>query len=307
MNLYKSVDINNYLYSIELALIKKTGAQRFPNDAELLDALKIKDVYNIQSKNRLYFLNRLENFNNNEKVNIDENAAITIEHIFPQNPDIKWKTDVGSEDYNFIKNNYLHTIANLTLSGNNGSLSNKSFLEKRDLADKGYKSSRLWLNKKLSSFEKWGRNEIESRFKEIADRFLQIWKFPTIEKDNLINDSEINIFDIDDATNKKIEYALFLGNKIQERHMSKIYTSIISQLIELEPNIVLNPSLARKINLVNIKKENELRTPAKINDDYCIETNINNNEKLDRIKFALEILKLEDELFIKFSSNNNDD
>lgn len=307
MNLYKSVDINNYLYSIELALIKKTGAQRFPNDAELLDALKIKDVYNIQSKNRLYFLNRLENFNNNEKVNIDENAAITIEHIFPQNPDIKWKTDVGSEDYNFIKNNYLHTIANLTLSGNNGSLSNKSFLEKRDLADKGYKSSRLWLNKKLSSFEKWGRNEIESRFKEIADRFLQIWKFPTIEKDNLINDSEINIFDIDDATNKKIEYALFLGNKIQERHMSKIYTSIISQLIELEPNIVLNPSLARKINLVNIKRENELRTPAKINDDYCIETNINNNEKLDRIKFALEILKLEDELFIKFSSNNNDD
>ena len=118
---------------------------------------------------------------------------------------------------------------------------------------------------------------------------------------------EINIFDIDDATNKKIEYALFLGNKIQERHMSKIYTSIIIQLIELEPNIVLNPSLARKINLVNIKRENELRAPAKINDDYCIETNINNNEKLDRIKFALEILKLEDELFIKFSSNNNDD
>ena len=204
MNLYKYVDINNYLYSIELALIKKTGAQRFPNDDELLDALKIKDVYNIQSKNRLYFLNRLENFNNNEKVNIDENSAITIEHIFPQNPDIKWKTDIGSEDYNFIKNNYLHTISNLTLSGNNGSLSNKSFLEKRDLVDKGYKSSRLWLNKQLSSFEKWGKKEIESRFEDISDRFLQIWKFPKIEMDDSINDSEINIFDIDDATNKKI-------------------------------------------------------------------------------------------------------
>lgn len=154
MNLYKSVDINNYLYSIQLALVKKVGAQRFPKDSELLDALKIKDVYNIQSKNRTYFLNRLENFNNNEKVNIDENSNITIEHIFPQNPDIKWKTDIGSEEYNFIESNYLHTISNLTLSGNNGSLSNKTFIEKRDLEDKGYKASRLWLNKQIASFEK---------------------------------------------------------------------------------------------------------------------------------------------------------
>lgn len=93
MNLYKSVDINNYLYSIELALIKKTGAQRFPNDAELM-LLKSK-MFIIYSQKQTIFLNRLENFNNNEKVNIDENAAITIEHIFPQNPDIKWKTDAG--------------------------------------------------------------------------------------------------------------------------------------------------------------------------------------------------------------------
>ena len=89
--------------------------------------------------------------------------------------------------------------------------------------------------------------------------------------------------------------------------MSKIYTSIISQLVELEPNILSNPSLSKKINLVNIKRENELRSSAKISDDYCIEINLSNNDKLDRIKFILETLKLEDELFIKFSSNNNVD
>lgn len=310
MNLYKSVDTNNYLYSIQAALVKKVGAQRFPKDSELLDALKIKDVYNIQSKNRNYFLNRLENFNNNEKVNIDENSNITIEHIFPQNPDIKWKTDIGSEDYNFIENNYLHTISNLTLSGNNGSLSNKTFIEKRDLKDKGYKASRLWLNKQIASFEKWGKSEIETRFNTIANRFLQIWGFPKIELDNSINDNEINIFDIDDAKYKKLEYGIFLGKKFQVRHMSKLYAEIMSQLFELEPNTFFNSNLGNKINLVPVEKESDLRTSAKINDDYCIETNINNNEKLNRIKHALELLKLEDELFIKYSSSldeNNED
>ena len=310
MNLYKSVDTNNYLYSIQAALVKKVGAQRFPKDSELLDALKIKDVYNIQSKNRNYFLNRLENFNNNEKVNIDENSNITIEHIFPQNPDIKWKTDIGSEDYNFIENNYLHTISNLTLSGNNGSLSNKTFIEKRDLKDKGYKASRLWLNKQIASFEKWGKSEIETRFNTIANRFLQIWEFPKIELDNSINDNEINIFDIDDAKYKKLEYGIFLGKKFQVRHMSKLYAEIMSQLFELEPNTFFNSNLGNKINLVPVEKESDLRTSAKINDDYCIETNINNNEKLNRIKHALELLKLEDELFIKYSSSldeNNED
>lgn len=310
MNLYKSVDTNNYLYSVQLALVKKVGAQRFPKDSELLDALKIKDVYNIQSKNRNYFLNRLENFNNNEKVNIDENSNITIEHIFPQNPDIKWKTDIGSEDYNFIENNYLHTISNLTLSGNNGSLSNKTFIEKRDLEDKGYKASRLWLNKQIASFEKWGRHEIETRFDTIANRFLQIWKFPEIELDNSINDNEINIFDIDDVKHKKPEYAVFLGKKFQVRYMSKLYAEIMSQLFELEPNTFFNSNLGNKINLVPVEKESDLRTPARINDDYSIETNINNNEKFNRIKHALELLKLEDELFIKCSSSldeNNED
>jgi len=56
----------------------------------------------------------------------------------------------------------LHTVSNLTLSGNNGKLSNKSFIEKRDLPDGGYKDSRLWLNRHLSNLSKWDRNEIEA-------------------------------------------------------------------------------------------------------------------------------------------------
>ena len=115
---------------------------------------------------------------------------------------------------------------------------------------------------------------------------------------------------IDDARNKKLEYAIFLGKKFQVRHMSKLYAEIMSQLFELEPNTFFNSNLGNKINLVSVEREKDLRASAKINDDYCVETNINNNEKLNRIKLALELLKLEDELFIKYSpsfDDNNED
>jgi len=123
-----------------------------------------KDVYNIKTKNRIYFLERLENFQNQEPVVIEGNEKITIEHIFPQNPDPKWKFDL-KEEYNFIRDNYLNIIGNLTLSGNNGKLSNKPFIEKRDMnednGEQGYKFSRLWLNRDLKEIEVWNKTEIE--------------------------------------------------------------------------------------------------------------------------------------------------
>ncbi|MEW8144038.1 MAG: DUF1524 domain-containing protein [Candidatus Thiodiazotropha endolucinida] len=35
-----------------------------------------------------------------------------IEHIFPQNPYLWWKRDLGGDEYNSIKETYLNTIGN---------------------------------------------------------------------------------------------------------------------------------------------------------------------------------------------------
>ena len=133
MRLYEDVDTSNYMVSLQKSMIKKKSSQRFPRDKEIIATLKEKDVYSIQTKNRNYFLERLENFQNNEPVKIDGNPNITIEHIFPQTPDAKWRINLGESQYNIMKEKYLNTIANLTLSGNNGKLSNKQFVEKRDM------------------------------------------------------------------------------------------------------------------------------------------------------------------------------
>lgn len=147
MTLYAEVDTDEYYDSIAKALLKKKGSAKFPSDEDLKTALRDKDLYNTQPKNRNYLFEMLENFNNREYVDTS-NENITIEHIFPRNPNEDWNKDLSLEDFFLFKEKHLNTIGNLTLSGNNGALSNKSFLAKKamnvDNKEQGYQYSRLW-------------------------------------------------------------------------------------------------------------------------------------------------------------------
>lgn len=300
MSLYDKVEQHNYLFSIQKSLLQRSGVQRFPRDIETINALREKDVYNIKSKNRTYLLERLENFDNKEPVIIEGNADITIEHIFPQNPDPKWKLVLDVDEYNLIKEKYTNTIGNLTLSGNNGKLGNKPFKEKRDLEVYGYKHSRLWLNKYLSGIDIWNHAEIEKRFDIISERFLRIWQIPEIDITEDIEKTEINIFEADDPTYKKLEYAIFFEQKVEVREVAKLYVLVFKQLFELQPETFFTTDISSRIGLTTNPIESSLRAPSKINDSYFIETSYSNREKFDRIKYALEIFGFEDELTIKY-------
>lgn len=302
MILYEKIDKNNYFLSMQKELLRKSGIQRFPKNKEVIESLKLKDVYNIQSKNRTYLLDRLENFENKEPVLIEGNSDITIEHIFPQNPDPKWKVELGADEYKFIKENYLNTIGNLTLSGNNGKLGNKPFIFKRDLENAGYKDSHLWLNKYLSNLKKWDKTEIEKRFELLAERFLKIWQIPDIEIEEIEQNDEVNIFEAEDPKHKKLEYAIFYDQKIEVNQVSKLYSEVFKKLFELQPETFFTTDLAEKITLTKNPKEGNPRQAVSINDTYYIEGNIDNIGKFDKIKYALTIFDSEDELSIKYAS-----
>lgn len=302
MRLYEDVDSANYLSSIQVALLKKKGNQRFPRNKEVINTLKEKDMYGIKPKNRIYFLERLENHQNKELVKIEGNPDITIEHIFPQNPDPKWKIELGEEEYSFIKENYLNTISNLTLSGNNGNLGNKVFLSKKEMnvygKEQGYKYSRLWLNRYLSELDKWGRQEIEKRFEIIAERFLKIWLFPDIDIDQETDFNEVNIFDAEEPTFKKLEYAIFFDQKLEIKEVSKLYLEVMKTLFDLHPQTFFTSDLAEKLCLS--KEPSQCRQAIPINETYFIESNLDNKGKFERIKRALTVYGFEDELTIKY-------
>jgi len=304
MNLYEKVEQQDYLASIQRALLQRAGNQRFPRDKEVIEALKTKDVYNAKSKSRMYLLERLEHFNNKERIQIYGNSDITIEHIFPQNPDGTWKERLTREDFTALKETYLHTISNLTLSGNNGKLGNKGFAEKRDLPDGGYKDSSFWLNKHLAALEDWNVATLEGRFQEISQRFLAIWPFPDVQyEDERDEYQELNIFEADDPKNKTLEYAIFMDEKIPVTNITQLYVQVMSLLFELQPEAFYSSDLFSRIGLVKGQEAaSNLRQAASINDNYYIETNFDSNGKFDRIKHALTIFELEDELSIKYAS-----
>jgi hypothetical protein len=302
MRLYEDVDKNNYLESIQISLISKKGSQRFPRDGEVINSLKEKDVYNIKPKNRMYFLERLENHNNIERVNLENNPCITIEHIFPQKPHPNWKKEIDEKEYNIIKEQYLNTISNLTLSGNNGKLGNKTFCEKRDMnidnKEQGYKYSRLWLNRDLQNFEKWTLSEIEDRFEKIKNRFLEIWQFPKVDIPQDLNFNEINIFDAEDPTNKRLEYAIFFDEKKEYNSITQLYSDVIKTFYSLQPQSFYTTDLAEKLALTD--NPDKLRNPLAINNTYYIESNIDSKTKFERLKHTLTIFSSEDELTIRY-------
>lgn len=304
MVLYQDVDLNNYLESIQRSLMKKKGTGRFPRNTEVINTLKEKDIYNINSRNRLYFLERLENFENKEFVDIENNSNITTEHIFPRNPDPQWKIALEESEYEEIKEKYLNTIANLTLSGNNGALGNRPFLDKRDMnvdgKEQGYSFSRLWLNKHLSSLDKWDRAEIHKRFNKIKERFLKIWPIPEIHLEEG-ETNEVNIFDAEDPTGRKLEYAIFFDQKMELNNISSLYTHVVKTLFEIQPQSFFASDIGERISLT--KKGEDLRQPLSINDTYFIENNYDSRSKIDRIKHILSHLDLEDELTIKYREN----
>lgn len=165
-----------YYKSLEESLLN----QDFPTDDELKEALKTKNVYKDKEKLR-YIFKELENYNHNELIDF-ENEKITIEHIFPQKPNKSWKekySDYELEEMKIFKD----TISNLTLTGSNPNLGNKSFLEKRNDDIHGYKNSKLYLNKYLGKLNEWNLSAMEGRFEELFKNIVKIWKRPESSED----------------------------------------------------------------------------------------------------------------------------
>jgi uncharacterized protein with ParB-like and HNH nuclease domain len=302
MTLYDRVEPDNYLYSVQRSLAQRPGVSRFPTDAEVIANLKEKDMYNTKSKTRSYFFDRIENHNNNEFVEVGL-SSITIEHIFPQNPDAAWINVISREDFAKLSDELLNTIGNLTLSGNNGKLGNRTFADKKEMnvdgGEQGYRFSRLWLNRDLKDCDSWGVSEVMSRAESIAARCIEIWPMPDVK---LIDDEEsdvFNIFDADDPRYRKLEYAIFFGNKFSVTQVAKLYVEVFRQLIDLQPEAFSGTKLGERIQLTDDK--DLLRNALQVSDLYFIEGNIDSTSKFERIKAALSELGVEDELAVKYA------
>ena len=173
--LYQAVDKEDYVNSIIKAFVFKSSYKRFPSDYEVREKLQTKDIYHFRL--RKYLLEALENYYHKEP--IDLNAAnYTIEHIMPQNIEhnLSWQQMLG-EDWQEVHSLYLHTLGNLTITGYNAEMSNKSFVEKVN-GESGFKHSHLKLNESIVQCDVWNKKAIQRRTNILTDIILKIWKYP---------------------------------------------------------------------------------------------------------------------------------
>lgn len=169
----------NYVEKFKYALLSKRERARFPEDREFIEMFSHKQVYLMNSKNKLYMLERFENFGTAEDKDVyrhcDE-GAYSIEHIMPQHLTPVWQQELGA-DYEQIHEAWLHRIANLTLTAYNSRYSNSSFTEKKTM-EHGFNTSGIRMNTWIAQKDQWTQAELQERNDYLMGWAVKIWAAP---------------------------------------------------------------------------------------------------------------------------------
>lgn len=197
----------NYVEKYKYALLSKREKARFPDNDEFIAAFASRAIYLMNSKNKIYILERLENFGTAEDKDVyrhcDE-GTYSIEHIMPQHLTPTWHNELG-HDYAQIHDEWLHRIANLTLTAYNSKYKNASFYEKKHM-EHGFIDSGIRMNTWIACKDKWTLTELEERSQFLANRALTIWSAP--HSSFLPEEKQMDSYDLSDDNELMIGRAI---------------------------------------------------------------------------------------------------
>lgn len=225
-NLYKEISKEDYLNSYHAIMNLKDSYRRFPTDEEFKKEFVIKDFYNFRNRN--YLLRKLENYGRKELVKVEE---YTIEHILPQNKNLskEWKEMLG-ENWESIQKKYLHTIGNLTLTGYNPELSDKPFLEKRNMSG-GFKDSPIRLNNDLALLEQWNEEEILKRGNRLAEKASKIFAYKELP------DEVIEKYKTEEKSGEDGQYTIDNFSKFLQGEMLELFNLLRTRILNLDSSV----------------------------------------------------------------------
>lgn len=95
-----------YFDKFKFALLSKCDRGRFPDDTEFAEAFAARPVYLMNSKNKIYILERLENHGTVEDKDVYghvDDGVYSIEHIMPQHLTPGWEKASGKIMSRFMK------------------------------------------------------------------------------------------------------------------------------------------------------------------------------------------------------------
>ncbi|HJJ30372.1 MAG TPA: DUF4268 domain-containing protein [Methanocorpusculum sp.] len=254
MTLHKDVlrqegNDTGYLEKLKYILLSKQWSGRFPTDMEVRESLENRNLYqDMKGTYLLYLLERLENQDNYEVVDLQKlilDGQLSIEHIMPQTLSDKWKEELGgSETALQVHDQWLHKLANLSLTAYNSTYSNNSFFDKKNMP-KGFKESHLKLNHYVANCDKWTEEELIERNGQLTTLALKVW--PGLISSFVPAQKEGNTFSLDedvDLYNRNIYSFTFSGTKYSVKNWREFLVSVISLLHERDVTILQELALS---------------------------------------------------------------
>ncbi len=173
-SLYRQLE-NVSADALKRYLGKSVGQMAFPNDDRIKAAFLVRNAYAANQVCKFILL-EIEKLNNAEPPK-EEN--LEVEHFYPKTPTQEWRDRVG--DYFIFEQDYLNNFGNLTLSGQNQRLGNKSYEAKIALMEQ---YSSLHLNDYfINNTHSWGIEEVKARSGYLADQFCQVGLFKDLPKE----------------------------------------------------------------------------------------------------------------------------
>lgn len=304
---------NGYLEKFKYALNSKSDRGRFPDDGEFVEAFEARPVYQMNSKNKIYILERFENYGTVEIQNVYkqcDDGVYSIEHIMPQHLTPAWIKELG-EDYEDIHETWLHRMANLTLTGYNSKYNNSTFIEKRDMKN-GFIDSHLYMNNWIGQQEHWGLAELEARNQMLMQRALTIWPLPV--SDFKPAEKQMDSYSLDDDVDLSGRDIVRFGYKNTEQPVTS-WIDMMEQILKIlhaEDKSVLSRLAYSKGETNDLdsyvsNKPQDLRNALEIDTDIYVERNTSTSTKISMLRKFFKAYGANEEDLVFYLKDANDD
>lgn len=262
---------HKYYEAINKFLFTVTSKDVIPSATEFNRCLVSANIYGNPALCK-FLLSDIENGDNKETILVD---SLTIEHIMPQTLSADWSYITEEEHEQF-----LHTLGNLSITGYNSELSNKSFTDKKAIIQEYSKA--VILNQDIIDKDSWDIKCIKDRANRLAKIISERYKIDMVVDESIEFEyvQTISLDNYNDITGKKLVTFKFLDNIYRQNY----YAFMLLDIIKLLDKIKLGQleKLAEIGYSININKKHvhintdglNMRIPQKIKDDVYVELNL---------------------------------
>ena len=296
---YSSANVelgNSYSDILAYHIMRRDGNYQLPRDMQFVESIKTRDAYHMLKPFQIFLFERLENSVHGEYNDVATDMKkkdATIEHIMPQTLNGDWKAMLG-DNFEEIQDKYLHTFANLTLTGINSELSNKPFEIKRDgkkIGNEiypGYKNSKYRLTKNVTLCDKWTEIELQNRCNEIVATFLRLYPLPQTTFKPLPKPVDEASLDEEtfSPTNRILKGFRLFGNEYNETTWKGMLLHVVKLVIERYTDIV--DTLYDAEGYFWSAKQADTRYCTMIAPQKYLWTSMDNRSKLRCLRFLFE-------------------